>query len=152
MSFVNELVITTLHARFQDFPYISHAPGLEMKLVHAQPEQNVTVLQMRAQPFAKSGLHRHLAPTYGFTLQGAWSHDPRKFPYGSASYICEPNELHRFHNGPEVSEVYYISTGDSEWFDDEGRELIRRGNAKTTLKTYLEKCEEAGLPRPNVLR
>lgn len=152
MNDLTKLLVSTLHAKFDDYPWITFTPGLEVRLVHARPSQNLTVVQLRAQPGARSGLHRHLAPTFGFTTKGAWSHDPHDFAYQPNSYVCEPNELHRFHNGPAVSEAYYINTGDSEQFDDEGREVISRRNAAQYLQNYLQQCEEAGLPRPNILR
>lgn len=151
MNTAETLLISTLHARFEDYPFINFAPGIEIKLVHARPSQELTVIQMRVQPFAKTGLHRHMAPQYGLTTVGAWGHDPHEFPYGPNSYICEPiGEIHRFHNGPELSEAYFIRTGETESFDDERRSTGRQ-NAAGFLKMYLERCEAAGLQRPNIL-
>lgn len=152
MNALEKLMVTTLHANFDQFPWVELYKGQEIKLVHARPEENLTVIQIRAQPGIIGGLHRHLGPTFGFTTRGAWGHDPVEFPYHPNSYVCEPNELHRFHNGPNVSEAYYINTGIHEAYDPEGREVIRRTSAGDFLKTFLEKCEEQGKPRPNILR
>ena len=148
---IQKLIVTTLHADFDDFPFVEFYKGQEIKLVHARPEQNLSVVQIRAQPFIVGSLHRHMGPTFGFTTKGAWGHDLVEYPYHPNSYVCEPNELHRFHNGPGVSEAYYINTGDHVTYDPEGREEIKRTTAAGFLKAYLEKCEEMRLPRPNVL-
>ena len=151
MNAAEKLIVNTLHARFEDYPFVNLAPGIEIKLVHARLSQNLTVIQMRVQPFAKTGLHRHLAPQYGLTTMGAWGHDPHEFLYRPNSYICEPvGEIHRFHNGPDVSEAYFIRTGETESFDDKGQ-LTGRQNAEGFLKIYLERCEAAGLRRPSIL-
>lgn len=149
---LDKLIISTLCSNFDDVPWVEASPGMESKVVHARPADRLMVIQLRAQPGVRSGLHRHLGLTLGITSKGAWSHHPREFPYKVNSYICEAvNELHRFQNGPGVSEVYFVNIGDVEFFDDEGREMIGRYTAADQLKGYMAKCEELGLPRPNVL-
>lgn len=151
MNAAGQLIITTLAANFDDFPWVELYKGIEIKLIHARPEENLSVVQIRAQPFTSGGWHRHAAHTFGFTTRGLWGHDPKEFHYAPNSYVCEPNELHRFHNGPGVSEAYYINTGDNIRYDPEGREEVGRSNAADVLRIYLEKCEAAGLPRPNII-
>ncbi len=153
MTSLNKLLVSTLHADFDDYPWIQADPGMEIKLVHARLQDNLTVIQFRAQPGARTGLHRHTGLVVGLTTKGAWSHDPHNFPYLPNSYVCEPlGELHRFHNGPEISEAYYLSLGDAEYFDDTGRELLYRTNVPQFVEFYMNKCEEIGKPRPNVFR
>ena len=153
MKHLEHLLITTLHKKFDDHPWVSvyKGSGTESRLLHARPEQKMTVVQFRACPGARTGLHRHLGPVLGITTKGAWSHHPEEFPYQADSYVCEPTELHRFHNGPDLTEVFYINLGDTEWYDEEGREVIGRTNASIVVERYLQGCEEMGLPRPNVL-
>ena len=99
MNALEQLVVTTLHAKFEEFPWVSTIEGTEMRVVHARPAQKMHVVQFRAYPGARSGLHRHLGTVIGITTRGAWSHDPKDFLYKPDSYICEPTELHRFFNG-----------------------------------------------------
>jgi len=146
------LIINTLSANFDDVPWVELYKGQEIKLIHARVEENLSVVQIRAQPFTSGSWHRHLSPTFGFTTKGLWGHDPNEFHYAPNSYVCEPNELHKFHNGPGVSEAYYINTGDNVRYDAEGKEEVGRSGAKEFLKLYMEKCEAMGLPRPNILR
>ena len=59
--------------------------------------------------------------------------------------------MHRFYNGPEITEAIYVSYGETEYYDEEGREVISRSNAAASLARYFQLCEEQGLPRPNIL-
>ena len=153
MNHLDKLLISTLHVQFDDYPWVLASPGMEMRLVHARPADKLTVIQLRSQPGARTGLHRHLGLVIGLTTKGAWSRDPKNFCYLPNSYVCEPlGELHRFHNGPQVTEAYYISQGNAEYFDDEGREIIERTDTAQFVEYYLSKCEELGQPRPNTLR
>jgi quercetin dioxygenase-like cupin family protein len=149
---MNALLITTLHRDLAQYPFVQMFPGMEMKVIQARPSEKIVVVQIRAQPYCRSTLHRHEGFTFGLTTKGAWSHNPERFPYEPDSYVCEPvNELHRFHNGPAVTEAFYLIQGDVVHYDEEGREEIRRSSAGSTLSRYLENCEDAGLARPNVL-
>ena len=146
------LLIHTAHAIVDDLPWVPSRPGMEIRYIHCSASRRMSAVQIRAQPGATTGLHRHLGPVLGYTTKGAWSHDPRDYIYRPNSYICEPNELHRFFNGPQVTEAIYISFGDTEFVDDEGREVVLRANAAAGLARYFQLCEEKGLPRPNVLQ
>ena len=44
------------------------------------------------------------------------------------SFIAEPKEVHRFFNGPEVSEVFFIAgPGDMVECDENGNDIPRQG-------------------------
>ena len=144
--------ISTKHVLLEDYPWIVMTPGIESRVVQARPAEEMIVIQTRAHPGATSALHRHLGPVFGLTQQGAWGHHPTVFPFRPGSYICEPlNELHRFHNGPGISEMFFVYHGDVEIMDDSGCDVLARSNAATALAHYLQQCESLGLPRPNVL-
>lgn len=152
MTNLKDLIVSTLHSSFDDHPWVEFNKGQEIKVVHVRPSENLIAMQLRAQPFVIGTPHKHVGFTFGFTTRGAWSHNPKTFPYKPNSYVCEPiNELHRYCNGPEISETYFINIGEQQYYDDEGREVIRRSTPETLLAKYFQKCEEAGLPRPNVL-
>jgi hypothetical protein len=149
---LRDLMVTTLHAEIDDFPWIAINEGQELKVLQVRPSQDLIVVHLRAKPFFVGGLHKHIGFTFGYTTKGAWSHSVKEFPYKPHSYVCEPiNELHRFCNGPEVSEAFYITIGKQEYYDERGKEVIRRNTPESLLAMYYQKCEEAGLRRPNVL-
>lgn len=143
--------LKTMHISCDDVPYVEMEAGLEYRMLQARPCENLAVTQIRAQPYASSQLHRHVAPVLGYTTMGSWGHD-RSFEYGPGSYIYEtPGVLHRFLNGPELTEALFISLGDMEYVDPETGEVIQSLSAETMVVAYLEGCEAAGRPRPNVL-
>ena len=153
MNALAEVLVHTLDAQFNDFPYVNGREGMDMKVVLAREDEELLVVQFRARPHVRSGLHRHPKSVFGFTTRGAWSHEPDNFKYQPDSFICEPiNELHRFINGPDVTEGYFISHGGSEYVDEATGEVVSRFGAADALTNYLQKCEAAKIPRPNILR
>lgn len=153
MSIQMERHISTQHALLDDYPWIEMSPKIETRVLQARPDDHMIMIQTRAHPGAISMLHRHLGPVFGLTQKGAWGHHPSEFPFRPGSYICEPlHELHRFHNGPDISETFFVYHGDVEIMDDSGKEVLGRSNAATLLAHYFQQCESRGLPRPNVLK
>lgn len=153
MSGYSDLIAAkqTLVVQRDDVPWVK-GPGWERRILQARPRDNLLVTHDRFHPGFRYGLHRHLAPVLGYTLSGAWSHEATNFPYGPGSYIYEQvGNLHRFYNGPDVSEVIYVQFGDVENIGDDGRTVTSRGSVAGDLKAYFERCEAQGLPRPNIL-
>ncbi len=141
----------TLHISAEDVPYIENTPGLASRVLHARKDEPLLVTELCAQPGAMSGLHRHVTPVLGWTIEGAWGHN-REYLYRPGTYIYEtPGVIHRFMNGPAVSRVIYIQSGDVENIDPETREVISVNRIPDRIDRYFEACEAAGLPRPNVL-
>ena len=148
---VGKGIFDTLHISPDEehLPWIETSPGIEIRLLHARPDENLIATQFRAHPHAETGLHRHDGPVFGVTLSGAWGHD-RRYIYHRGTYIYEtPGVVHRFLNGPDISEVYFISQCNIEFLD--GKKIIARVTAADMLREYLEGCERAGVPRPNIL-
>jgi quercetin dioxygenase-like cupin family protein len=147
------LTISTLHTTFDGLPWVrSGAPGIEFRIVQARPSESLIVTQFRAQPGAKSGLHRHTGLVLGITTRGAWGHHPERFPYQVGSYISEPTgEPHCFYNGPEVSEATYVEIGCQENLDPVSGEVVSRSDHQASLDKYLAACQALGLARPPVL-
>jgi quercetin dioxygenase-like cupin family protein len=141
----------TLHLASEDVPWVSLSDGSELRILHARPEEDFVATQFRAHPWAEHGLHRHLAPVFGFTSIGAWGHN-RKYEYGPGSYIFEtPGVPHKFLNGPGISEVFFINHGSIEFFDPDTMEISGSMTLAQMVETYMNGCEQAGLPRPNIL-
>ncbi len=141
----------TLHIDAGEVPYVEDAPGRESRLLHARADAPLLVTELRAQPGAVSPLHRHVSPVYGWTIEGAWGHD-RQFLYRPGTYVFEtPGVIHRFMNGPGVTRALYIQTGDVENIDPETRQIASVTRITDRIDRYFQGCEEAGLPRPNIL-
>jgi 2,4'-dihydroxyacetophenone dioxygenase len=144
-------VLKTLHIQVDDVPFVEVGPGLKMRVLQYRPEHSLLAEELEAAPGAESVLHRHLAPVLGWTTRGAWGHD-RTYAYRPESYIFEtPGVVHQFLNGPDVTRALYIERGDTELVDPDTRETIEVSALSSRMRYYLESCEAAGLPRPNVL-
>jgi len=154
MNSLHNFLISTQHADLEDFPWIPMgAKGMEVRMLQVRPEDKLMVTHFRAAPGTRSTPHLHHGPTLGFTTKGAWGHHPTDFQYRPNSYISEPlREMHQFFNGPDTSEVYFVTLGDIEYFDDDAREVIMRIDPEMRLAQYYQKCEELGFKRPNVMR
>lgn len=141
----------TLHLATEDLPWAPLAEGMETRIIHARLEEGYLATQVRAHPGVVSQLHRHGTPVIGYTTKGAWGHD-RRFEYRPGTYIFEtPGVLHRFLNGPNVSEVFFNSHGDIEMVDPETKEVVSTLTPADRVAAYFSMCEELDLPRPNVL-
>jgi quercetin dioxygenase-like cupin family protein len=141
----------TLVVQGDDIPWVK-GPGWERRILQARVKDNILVTQDRFHPGFSYGLHRHLAPVLGYTLKGAWSHESSNFPYTPGSYIYEQTgNLHRFYNGPEISEVIYVQFGDVENIGPDGETVISRNCVASDLAAYFQRCEEQGIARPNIL-
>lgn len=138
-------LLKTLHIHSDDLPFIEYQPGIETRILQVTSD-GVVATQIRAQPGAMSRLHRHPAPVYGWTISGQWGHD-HQYAYRPGTYIFEtPTVVHRFVNGPAVTEAVFISTGGVEGIDPETLEPINYSTPETMLQVYLAECEKRGLP------
>lgn len=144
------LELKTLHIQSDDLPYVELEPGLEYRLLQVRPSEGLTVTQVRAQPGACSTLHQHTAPVFGFTVSGGWGHDDN-YEYRPGSYIYEtPGVPHRFLNGPEVSEVVFISLGDVEHLDPKSLKVVKRLTPSDIHGTFVAFCSAMGIA-PEIL-
>ncbi|MDE8654528.1 cupin domain-containing protein [Novosphingobium album (ex Liu et al. 2023)] len=147
-----EAILWTTHVDCADIPWITVAPGLEQRVLQARPDENLIVTQSRYQPHFTHGLHRHLGPIHGYTIAGAWGHEDGRYPYRPGVYLYEPaGVVHRFFNGPAVSQAMFVTFGDIELLDPATRAVIRRDDAAGQARRYLEGCEAAGVARPPIL-
>jgi quercetin dioxygenase-like cupin family protein len=145
-------LLNTLHIHADDVPFVEVMPGLEIRVLHARPDEHFVVTEFRGAPGCRSGLHRHVTPAYAFTSAGQWGHD-EEFEYHTGSYIFEtPGDIHQYLNGPEAAQVYFLDTGDTELIDEGTLEVTGIMGLADKVDRYFEACEQAGLSRPNILR
>jgi 2,4'-dihydroxyacetophenone dioxygenase len=141
----------TLHIDNEAVPWVPTSLGAR-RVLHCQPEKDLIVSMVRALPNNETPLHRHLGHAFGYTIKGAWGHD-RLFKYTPGVYLYEtPGVVHQFLNGPETTEVFFISEGIIEFVNPESTdEVIGRWTGASMLREYYEACEAAGIDRPIIL-
>ena len=148
---VKEMLDKTLHISTADVPWVTIGEGIRLRLLHARPEEDFIVQHIEAMPFAKTPLHRHTGPVFGFTLKGAWGHD-ESYGYEPGTYIYEtPGVVHRFLNGPGVTEAVFVVHGPVEHVDPVSGEVVSRATAGSFVEAYLALCAKEGHPRPTLL-
>lgn len=151
MTSMKDTVARTLHLATDELPWVPAGPDFEMRVVHARLDEGWVVSQIRAQPNVAHGWHRHDAPVFGYTTAGAWGHD-ETYEYRPGTYIFEtPGVVHRFFNGPEVTEAIFLSYADAEFIDLETNEVTGRVTRADMVERYLQGCEQLGVRRPNFL-
>lgn len=142
----------TLHVDEAQIPWTPAEAGQEQRVLQARPDEGFVVTQSRYQPFYTHGLHRHTGHVFGFTTHGAWGHVEGDYPYKAGVYLYEPaGVVHRFFNGPAVSEATFVIFGAVEALDPDTGRVTGRADAAAILARYHQRCEAAGLPRPNLL-
>ena len=143
----------TLHLHSNDLPYVTTAPGMETRMLHARVEDDFFVTQLRAAPGIVSGLHKHAFKrngASGYTLKGRWGHD-HQYLYVPGTYIFEtPDVIHQFFNGPEETEVLFFGDFAVDFIDPETLGITGSLNSEVFMKKYLELCAEQGAT-PNFL-
>jgi quercetin dioxygenase-like cupin family protein len=149
--------LTTLHIHGDDVPWVQighiEKGSVEMRVLHAPVSGEFLVTQARVGPGVVSSLHRHIGPAFAYTTLGRWGHDDT-YAYRPGTYVFEtPGVLHRFYSGQEpITEVTFVSYATLEFIDPDTLEVIGTETPADPVRRYFEACEEAGLPRPNVLR
>ena len=143
----------TSHLHSEEVPFVSSGvPGMEQRLLHYREDEHMFTSQLRAAPFTVSGKHVHKGPVYAFTTDGCWGHDPN-YEYVRGTYIFEPvGVVHQFFSGPATVDAFFVTFGDLQWFDEETGELAGSLGPAAIVDNYFQRCEEQGLPRPNILR
>jgi 2,4'-dihydroxyacetophenone dioxygenase len=156
MTLPSQVLLKSLHVDSEAVPWVVE-PGLrtakvEMRVLHARPDEELYVTQVRAHPGSESSLHRHRGQAFAFTTKGMWGHD-RTYPYRPGVYTYEmPGLVHQFLNGTEVSEVFFVSQGAVEFLNPAAiDEVVGTLTAADVVRGYFEACENAGLTRPNIL-
>ncbi|MBB6123373.1 cupin domain-containing protein [Sphingobium subterraneum] len=137
----------TLHLHSTELPYVQIDKGMEFRLLHARPQENYYVTQIRAQPGVEGGLHKHPFErgAGGFTLRGAWGHD-HQYLYRPGTYIFEtPGVIHQFLNGPEETEILFFGDLHADFVDPETLGIKSVVTADKIIKRYIEQCEEQGI-------
>ena len=145
------------HVGADELPWVENpsVPGARMRVLRVDADAQMSVTHGYLPAGLSVGTHRHRGPVQMWTMTGAWVYREHDFVNRAGSYLYEPvDSVHTLHvpvDNDEDTEVLSIVAGDVEYLGDDG-EVLFVSNWERTLADYLEGCERAGLPRPNVLR
>jgi quercetin dioxygenase-like cupin family protein len=143
-----------LHRNEDDLPFVSDTPGYSFQLAHVDLDAGLWVIRTRLEPGTTLQTHRHTGQVLGFTLEGRWRYSEYGHDYLRGSHIFEPaNSVHTLEapaDNTERADVWFAVWGANLLLDSEG-EITAVRDAAAVLSSYLSLCEEAALPRPNVM-
>jgi 2,4'-dihydroxyacetophenone dioxygenase len=143
-----------LHRNENDLPYVTDMPGYSFQLAHVDLDAGLWVIRTRLEPGTALQTHRHTGPVLGFTLNGRWRYSEYGHDYLPGSHIFEPaNSVHTLEapaDNTARTDVWFAVWGANLLLDADGQITAVR-DASAVLTSYLELCEAAGLPRPDVM-
>jgi hypothetical protein len=88
---------------------------------------------------------------WGYTRSGAWKYKEYDYVNRAGSFLYEPaGSVHTLQCIEDNTEVWFHMYGSNINLDADGN-ITFVVNGADTLEFYLAMCEQAGLPRPNVL-
>jgi len=145
---------TAAHRGEQELPFVTLTEGVEFQLMHADVDLGLWVVRTKFEPGTTIQRHRHTGMVFAYTTSGAWRYLEYPEINTAGSYLHEPaGSIHTLHaladtEGP--TDVFFAIYGANLNLDDDGNvESVL--DAGVILDLYLEECEKAGLPRPNVV-
>ncbi len=142
------------HIGHDECPFVDFGGGVELKVVQVRVGEGLWIVRNRFQPGVVVQTHRHTGPVFGYTLAGAWKYAEYDYVNRAGSFLYEPaystHTLTVPADNTEPTDVWFHMYGVNLNLDADGNvESVADG--PRTLAAYFMKCEELGLPRPNVL-
>ena len=142
------------HRGADDLPFVPLIDGVTFQLLSVDLESGYWVVRTRLEPGVAIQRHKHTGEVHAFTTAGAWKYLEYPEVNTAGSYLFEPaGSVHTLQALPEnegITEAWFAIRGANLNLDEEGNvESVL--DAPTILALYLAQCEEAGLPRPEVI-
>lgn len=144
-----------VHLGAGDLPFVDIGDGSRLKVIMVQqsptPESALWIIENVFQAGYQVQRHKHTGPVYAYTTSGAWKYREYDDVNRAGSFLYEPaGSVHTLQIVEDDTHVWFQMYGANLNLDDAGKvESVSDGPG--TLAVYLALCEQAGLPRPNVL-
>ena len=143
-----------LHRGESDFPFVPYQDGVTFQLLQVDLEAGFFVVRVRGEPGRTIQRHKHTGEVFAFTSAGSWKYLEYPEVNTAGSYLYEPaGSVHTLlfpETNTEITDVSFVLHGANLNLDAEGNvESVL--DASAALAVYYAACENAGLPRPNVI-
>lgn len=143
-----------MHRGEEELPFVYFTDGVEFQLMQVDINLGVWIVRTKFAPGTTVQRHRHTGTVYAYTTRGAWRYLEYPEINRPGSYLYEPagsvHTLHALSDNTEATDIFFAITGANLNLDDDGK-VESVTDAQSVLKTYLQGCERAGLPRPDVI-
>ena len=139
------------HLGADDLPFVDIGGGSKLKVLQVKEREGLWIVENVFQRGYEVQKHRHTGPVWGYTTSGAWKYKEYDYVNRAGSFLYEPaGSVHTLQCIEDDTRVWFHMYGSNLNLDADGNvEAVLDGAG--TLAFYLAMCEEAGLPRPNVL-
>jgi 2,4'-dihydroxyacetophenone dioxygenase len=140
-----------MHLGRDDLPYVDIGDGSQLRVLQVKPKEGLWIVENIFQAGYEVPTHKHTGPVWGYTRSGAWKYKEYDYINRAGSFLYEPaGSVHTLQCIEDDTQVWFHMYGSNINLDADGNITFVVDGAGT-LEFYLLMCEQAGLPRPNVL-
>ena len=142
---------TAVHVGGDDLPFVDIGGGNKLKVIQVKEREGLWIVENIFMAGFEVQRHKHTGPVWGYTTSGAWKYKEYDYVNRAGSFLYEPaGSVHTLQCIEDNTQVWFHMYGVNLNLDADGNvESVADGAG--SLAFYLAMCEEAGLPRPNVL-
>ena len=147
-------VTEAVHLGADDIPWVELGDGSLMRLLQVRIREGLWIVHTRFKAGYEVQTHKHTGPVWGYTNSGAWKYKEYDYVNRAGSFLYEPaGSVHTLMVPPDtqgITDVWFQIYGANLNLDPDGNiDLVT--DASTVLRSYMNRCEKQGLPRPNVV-
>jgi 2,4'-dihydroxyacetophenone dioxygenase len=141
-----------VHIGAGDLPFVDIGDGSVLKVIQVKEAEGLWILENVFQAGYAVQRHKHTGPVYAYTTSGAWKYDEYSYVNRTGSFLYEPaGSIHTLRVLEDDTHVWFQMYGANLNLDANG-DVESVSDGASTLGVYLALCEQAGLPRPKVIR
>ena len=143
--------IPAIHIGAEELPFVDLGDGSKLKVIMVDAAQELWIIENIFVAGYQVHRHKHTGPVYAYTTSGAWRYKEYDYVNRAGSFLFEPaNSVHTLQVLEDNTHVWFQIYGSNLNLDDDD-EVDSISDGASALAVYLKLCEQAGLPRPNVL-
>ena len=140
-----------IHLGADEIPWVEIGNGNKLKVLMVDEGQGLWIVENIFQGGFEVIPHKHTGPVYAYTTRGAWKYKEYDYVNRAGSFLYEPaGSVHTLECIEDDTQVWFHMYGSNLNLDDDGN-IASVADGAGTLAHYYARCEEAGLPRPNVI-
>ena len=142
---------SAVHIGADELPFVDIGDGSKLKVIMVNEAAQLWIIENVFQTGYEVQRHKHTGPVYAYTTSGAWQYKEYDYVNRAGSFLYEPaDSVHTLQVVEDNTHVWFQIYGSNLNLDAAG-EVESVSDGASTLAVYLNLCEQAGLPRPNVI-
>lgn len=148
---ITDIAPEAVHIGTDELPFVDVGGGNLLKVIMVDEGQGLWIIENVFQAGFAVQTHKHTGPVYGYTVSGAWKYKEYDYVNRAGSFLFEPaGSVHTLTCIEDNTRVWFQMYGSNLNLDEDGN-IASVADGAGTLAHYYARCEEAGLPRPNVV-